>query len=77
MLSVPRLYNMKQLRERNAPLFPGSPPRRLAAMSLQLTTNLTAVPRLSHNGSWSSLYSLITDCTENSAPLLFVQCLLR
>jgi hypothetical protein len=37
------------------PLLPGSHPRRLAAISHQPPTLLTAVSGLSRNGSWSSL----------------------
>jgi hypothetical protein len=47
------------------PLLLGSCHRRLVAISHQLPTLLTAIPRLSHNGSWSSLYSLSTDHIEN------------
>jgi hypothetical protein len=60
----------------DVPVLPGSRPRRLAAISHQPPTLLTAVSRLSRNGSWSSLYSLGTDETEitasNSTPLLRV-----
>jgi hypothetical protein len=42
-------------------LFPGSRLRRLAAISHQPPTLPTAISRLFHTGSWSSLYSLGTD----------------
>jgi hypothetical protein len=48
------------------PLFPGSRPRRLAVISHQPPTLLTAVSRLSHKRSCSSLCSLGTDSIENS-----------
>jgi hypothetical protein len=48
-------------------LLPGSRPRRLAAISHQPPSLLTAVSRLPCNGSWFSLYSLGTDRTENTA----------
>jgi hypothetical protein len=49
------------------PLLPGSRPRRLAAISHQPPTLLAAVSILLCNGSWSSLYSLDTDRTGNTA----------
>jgi hypothetical protein len=54
----------------DVPLLPGSHPHRLAAISHQPPTFLTAFSRLSHNGSWYSLYSLRTDRTKNTVPLL-------
>jgi hypothetical protein len=41
---------------------------RLAAISHQPPTLLTAISRLSHNHSSSLLYSLGKDCTENTSP---------
>jgi hypothetical protein len=41
--------------------------RRLAAISYQPPTLLTTVSTLGRNRSWSSLYSLGTDRTENTA----------
>jgi hypothetical protein len=51
----------------DVPLLPGSRPRRLAANSHQLPTLLIAVLRLPSNVSWSSVYNLGTDRTENTA----------
>jgi hypothetical protein len=51
----------------DVPLLPGSCPRTLPAISHQTRTLLTAVSRLSRSGSWSSLYSLDTNRTENIA----------
>jgi hypothetical protein len=48
-------------------LFPGSRTSRLAAISCQTPTRLTAVQGLFRNDSWPSLYSLGTDRTENIA----------
>jgi hypothetical protein len=45
----------------------GSRPRRLAAISHQIPILLTAISRLSLIGRWSSLYSLGTDSTGNTA----------
>jgi hypothetical protein len=57
----------------DVPLLPGSRPRRLATISHQPPTLLTAVSRLSRNGSWSSLYILGTDGTVLTVtPLLRV-----
>jgi hypothetical protein len=47
----------------DVPLLPGSRPRRLAAISHQTPTLLTAASRLSRNESWSSLYFPCTDRT--------------
>jgi hypothetical protein len=52
----------------DVPLLPCSRQRRLAAISHQPPTFLTAVSRLrTLNGSWHSLYSPDTDRTENTA----------
>jgi hypothetical protein len=51
----------------DGPLLSGSRPRRLAAISHQPPTLLTAVSRLVYNGSSPPLYSLGTDRTENTA----------
>jgi hypothetical protein len=50
----------------DVPLLLGSCPHRLAAISHQPPT-LTAISRLPCNGTWSLLYSLIMDRTENTA----------
>jgi hypothetical protein len=52
------------------PLFPGSRPRRLAAISHQPPTLLTAVSGFSRNGSRPSLYSLGTDRTGNVSSII-------
>jgi hypothetical protein len=52
------------------PLLLGSCPHKLAAISHQPPTLLTAVSRLPRNGSWSSLYSLSMDGRENTASII-------
>jgi hypothetical protein len=52
----------------DVPLLLGSCPSRLVAISHQPPTLLTAVSRLSHNHSCSLIYSLGTDCIENTSP---------
>jgi hypothetical protein len=49
------------------PLFPSSRSRRLATISHQPPTFLTAVSRLARNGSWSSLHSLGMDRRESTS----------
>jgi hypothetical protein len=51
------------------PLLLGSHPRRLAAISHQPPTLLTADSGLSHNGNWL-LYNLGTDRTENVSSII-------
>jgi hypothetical protein len=51
----------------DVPLLPGSRPLRLAAISHPPPTLLTAVSRLSRNGSWFSVCSISTDRTGNIA----------
>jgi hypothetical protein len=52
----------------DVPLLPSSRPCRLAAISHQPPTLLTAVSRVYRNGSWASLYNLGTDRTETPLP---------
>jgi hypothetical protein len=54
----------------DVPLLPGSRPWRLPVISHQPTTLPTAVSGLSRNGSWSSLCSLGTHRTENTASII-------
>jgi hypothetical protein len=51
-------------------LLPGSRPRRLAAISHHSPTLLTAVSRLSRNGSWSTLYSPSTDSKTSVSSII-------
>jgi hypothetical protein len=54
----------------DVPLLPGSRPRRLAAISQQLPTLITAVSGMSRNSSWSLLYSPGTDHTEHVSSII-------